>query len=110
MATTTRTAQLYRMVMPGHTCPYGLKAKDLLRRRGFEVEDHHLTTRKATDAFKAEHSVATTPQTFIDGKRIGGFDGLRRFFGLRVADPTATTYQPVVALFAMTALMALAAS
>ena len=98
------------MVMPTHTCPYGLKAKDLLHRRGYMVEDHLLTTREATDALKAEHDVATTPQTFIDGKRIGGYDDLRRFFGLKVADPKATTYQPVIVLFAMTALMALAAS
>ncbi len=106
----TKTATLHRMVMPTHTCPYGLKAKDLLRRRGYAVEDHLLTTREATDAFKAEHGVATTPQTFIAGERVGGYDDLRRFFGLTVADPNATTYRPVVALFGMTALMALAAS
>jgi glutaredoxin len=105
-----KTAILHRMVMPTHTCPYGLKAKDLLRRKGYAVEDHHLTTRAKTDTFKAEHGVATTPQTFIDGKRIGGYDDVRSFFGLKVADPKATTYQPVIALFAMTALMALAAS
>ena len=105
-----KTAILHRMVMPTHTCPYGLKAKDLLRRKGYAVEDHHITTRETTDAFKAEHSVLTTPQTFIGGKRIGGYDDLRRYFGLKVADPKATTYQPVIALFAMTALMALAAS
>ena len=42
----TQPAKLYRMVMPDHTCPYGLKSKDLLERQGFEVEDHHLTTRE----------------------------------------------------------------
>lgn len=104
-----RTAVLHRMVMPGHTCPYGLKARHLLRSRGYRVEDHHLTTRAETDRFKAEHGVATTPQTFIDGVRIGGYDDLRRFFGLKVADPSATTYSPVIVLFAMTALMAMAA-
>ncbi len=107
---TARMAVLHRMVMPTHTCPYGLKAKDLLHRKGYTVDDRHLTTRGATDAFKAEHGVATTPQTFIDGKRIGGYDDLRRFFGLKVSDPKATTYQPVIVLFAMTALMALATS
>lgn len=105
-----KTATLYRMVMPDHTCPYGLKARDLLRRRGYAVEDHHLTTREATDAFKAAHGVATTPQTFIEGRRIGGYDDLRRYFGLKVADPNATSYRPIIALFSMTALMALAAS
>lgn len=49
------------------------------------------------------------PQTFIDGKRVGGFDDLRRFFGLRVRDKDEVTYVPVIALFAMAALMAVAA-
>jgi glutaredoxin len=98
------------MVMPHHTCPYGLKAKDLLRRAGYEVEDRHLTTREQTDAFKAEHGVQTTPQIFIGGKRVGGYDDLRRHLGKRVADPKATTYRPVIALFSMTALLALAVS
>ncbi len=103
-------AILYRMVMPDHICPYGLKAKHLLKSRGFTVDDRWLTTREETDAFKAEQGVKTTPQTFIDGVRIGGYDDLRRHFGLKVADPDATSYKPVIALFAMTALMALAAS
>lgn len=105
-----KTATIYRMVMPGHTCPYGLKALHLLKRKGFAVEDHWLTTREETDAFKAKHAVQTTPQIFIGGERIGGHDDLRRYLGLSVADPKATTYQPVIALFAITALMALAAS
>ncbi|MEO7277185.1 MAG: glutaredoxin [Sphingomicrobium sp.] len=105
-----RTAVLYRMVMPDHTCPWGLKAKALLESEGFTVDDRHLTTRAETDRFKAEHDVATTPQTFVGGKRIGGYDDLRRFLGKRVTDPQALSYRPVVALFGMTALMALAAS
>jgi glutaredoxin len=105
-----KKATIYRMVMPTHTCPYGLKAKDLLRREGYEVEDHWLRTREETDAFKAEHGVRTTPQTFIGGERMGGYDDLRRFFGKAVRDPKAVTYRPVITVFAMTALMALAAS
>lgn len=105
-----RTATLYRMVMDTHVCPYGLKARDLLRRQGYAVEDHTLRTREETDAFKAEHGVKTTPQVFIEGERVGGYDDLRRFFGKRVVDPKAMTYRPVAALFAMTALMALGAS
>lgn len=106
----SKRATLYRMVMPDHVCPYGLKAKDLLQRQGYVVDDRWLTTRAETDAFKAEHGVKTTPQTFIEGRRIGGYDELRRHFGKRVADPEATSYRPVIALFAMTLLMALAAS
>ena len=110
IAGTGKKAVVHRMVMPGHTCPYGLKAVDLLRRSGYEVEDRHLATREDTDAFKAQHGVATTPQIFIGGERVGGYDDLRRFLGKRVADPKATSYTPVIALFAMTALMAMAAS
>ncbi len=36
---TTKTATVYRMVMPDHVCPYGLKTVDLLKREGFEVDD-----------------------------------------------------------------------
>ncbi|ACB24529.1 MULTISPECIES: MauE/DoxX family redox-associated membrane protein [Methylobacterium] len=109
-ATASRKAVLYRMVTPEHTCPYGLKAKDLLERQGFEVEDHLLTDRAQTDRFKAEHQVKSTPQTFINGERVGGFDDLQRQFGKAANDPNATTYTPVIAVFSMTALMALAAS
>lgn len=105
-----KTATLYRMVMPGHTCPYGLKSRHLLRSRGYEVDDRWLTTREETDAFKAEHGVKTTPQTFIGGKRIGGHDDLRRHFGLKVRDPDALSYVPVLAVFAASAALALAAS
>jgi len=105
-----RKATLYRMVMPEHVCPWGLKARHLLHSQGFEIDDRWLKTRAETDAFKAEHDVKTTPQTFIDGKRIGGYDDLRRHFGKRVKDPKALTYTPVIAVFAVTALMALAAS
>lgn len=110
MADTLKQATLWRMALPDHVCPYGLKARDLLRRSGYRVEDRLLTTRAATDAFKAEQGVATTPQVFIGGTRIGGYDDLRRRLGKRVADPNATTYRPVAVLFALTALMAVAAS
>ena len=109
-ATHSKTATLYRMVMEKHVCPYGLKAKHLLKREGYTVDDRWLTTREETDAFKADHQVKTTPQTFIDGERIGGYDDLRRHFGKKIRDPKAVTYRPVIAVFAVTALMALATS
>ena len=110
MPSAARKAVLYRMVTPEHTCPYGLKAKDLLERQGFEVEDHLLTDRAETDRFKAEHQVTSTPQTFINGARVGGFDDLQCHFGKAANDPNKPTYTPVIAVFSMTALMALAAS
>lgn len=105
-----KQAELYRMVMPDHVCPYGIKSLDLLERKGFAVEDHHLETQEETDAFKAKHDVKTTPQTFIDGQRIGGYDDLQKHFGKHVKEPGETSYQPVIALFAMTLLMALSAA
>ncbi|MCE8017592.1 glutaredoxin [Halomonas sp. MCCC 1A17488] len=103
-------AQLYRMVMEEHLCPFGLKSKDLLERKGYEVEDHHLTTREETEAFKREHDVDTTPQAFIDGRRIGGYDELREYFGKDSPGEDETTYQPVIALFATALLMGFAVS
>jgi len=105
---TAKTAILHRMVMTDHMCPFGLKSKDLLERQGFTVEDRHLTSREAVDAFKAEHGVKTTPQTFIDGQRIGGFDDLSAHFGKVTKPKDATTYRPVIALFSVAALMAFA--
>lgn len=103
-----RTARLYRMVMPKHLCPYGRKSKWLLERNGYQVEDHPLRTRAETDAFMAEHGVTTTPQTWIGGDRIGGYDDLRAFFGQPLPEEGATSYRPVIAIFAVAALVALA--
>lgn len=106
------TAKLYRMVTPDHICPFGLKSKALLKRRGFKVEDHHLESRAETDAFKAAHGVETTPQTFINDTRVGGYDDLRSYFGLSQEGRTEgeTTYIPVLVVFVVAALMALAVS
>ena len=108
MSAPQKTAVLYRMVMPDHICPYGQKSLWLLRRKGYAVQDHHLKTREETDAFKALHDVRTTPQTFIDGVRIGGYDDLRRYFGQKVPELGATSYTPVLVVFAVAALIALA--
>ncbi len=104
--TTPKTATLYRMVMTDHMCPYGLKSKDLLERQGYQVDDRHLTSREDVDAFKAEHEVKTTPQTFIGEERVGGFDDLSAYLGKAVQAKDATTYKPVIALFSVAALMA----
>ncbi len=110
MNTNTKHADLYRMMTPKHQCPYGLKTLHLLRQSGFDVVDHHLSSREEIDQFKATHDVKTTPQVFINGERIGGYEALRKHLGKPVRDPNATTYRPVIALFTMTALTALALS
>ena len=105
-----KTAVLHRMVMDKHVCPWGLRALYLLKSEGYNVEDRWLTTREQVDAFKAQHDVKTTPQTFIDGQRVGGYDDLRRFLSKPVKDKDKKTYTPVLVVFAVTALMAVAAS
>ena len=77
--TQDRSATLYRMILPDHTCPFGVRAKQLLEQNGFDVDDRVLGSRAEVDAFKAEQGVQTTPQVFIDGKRIGGSDDLEGY-------------------------------
>lgn len=105
-----KTASLTRMVMPGHTCPYGIKSKWLLEKNGYRVDDHLLTTRDEVEAYKREHGVATTPQTVIEGERIGGYTDLRSFFGKPLPAAGAKSYRPVLAVFAICALLAMAVS
>ena len=96
--------------MDKHICPFGLKSLDLLKREGYEVEDKWLTSREQTDAFKDKHDVETTPQTFINETRIGGYDALRQHFGKKVKAKDETSYQPVLAVFGVAVLLALAIS
>ncbi len=107
---TEKTATLYRMAMPKHQCPHGLKTKDLLQRSGFTVVDNKLTDRESTDAFKAKHGVSSTPQVFIANERIGGYEDTREHLGLKTKSDNETTYQPVIAIFAVAALIAMAFS
>jgi len=79
---------LYRMILPEHTCPFGVRAKALLEQQGWDVDDRILRSREEVDAFEAEHQVETTPQIFIDGKRIGGCDELELHLARKAAAPT----------------------
>lgn len=77
--TQAREATLYRMVLPDHTCPFGVRAKDLLEAHGFEVDEHILSSREEVEAFKSDQAVETTPQIFIGGERVGGSDELEQY-------------------------------
>ncbi len=105
---TGKTASLYRMAMPGHLCPFGLKSKSLLKRKGYTIDDNLLESRDKVDAYMAAHDVEATPQTFIDGERIGGYTDLKKHFAMKVLGEDETTYRPIIAIFGSTALMALA--
>lgn len=74
-----RQATLYRMVLPKHTCPFGVRAKELLDSHGFAVDDRILGSREEVEAFKADRDIETTPLVFIGNERIGGSDELERY-------------------------------
>lgn len=102
----SKKATIYRMVTDKNICPYGIKAKDLLKRNGYEVIDNHLKNREETDAFKEKYGVKTTPQTFIDNKMVGGYDDLLAFLG-EDKPKKETIYTPVIAVFVIALLMAI---
>ncbi|MEB3361573.1 MAG: glutaredoxin [Synechococcaceae cyanobacterium] len=107
MATTTLQAvRLYRMDLPNHPCPWGLRALRLLRAQQIPFEDHRLTSAEAVEAFKAAHGVATTPQVFAGEERIGGYTDLAAKLSVR-PETAAISYTPVVAVFVTAGLMAL---
>lgn len=74
----SKNATLYRMVLPEHTCPFGLRAKQLLERNGFDIDDRILNSRQEVEAFKQEHGLDTTPLIFIGDERVGGCDDLEQ--------------------------------
>lgn len=74
-----RKATLYRMVLPDHICPFGLRAKAMLEAAGYEIDEHILASRPEVDAFMAKHGLATTPLIIIDGEKVGGSSDLERY-------------------------------
>ena len=74
-----KTATLYRMVLPDHTCPFGVRAKQMLEEAGYAIDDQILRSREEVDAFEEKQGVETTPQIFIEDERIGGSDDLELY-------------------------------
>ena len=100
-------ATIFRMVTPDHLCPWGIKAKDLLNRNGYKIDDRHLESEEANENYKEEEGYDETPQIFIEGKHLGGYDALRKHLGMGPDPGEGKTYQPVIAVFAVTLAMAI---
>jgi len=77
--TDSRHAIIYRMVLPDHTCPYGVRAKQMLEAAGYQVDDRILSSREEVDAFQDAEGVETTPQVFIGDQRIGGSEQVEAY-------------------------------
>jgi glutaredoxin len=93
------------MDLPGHPCPWGLKAIRLLQEQHIPFEDHRLLSQEEVEAFKAEHGVATTPQLFAGSEWVGSYTDLAARLGVR-PEAAEVSYTPVLAVFATAALMA----
>jgi glutaredoxin 3 len=76
-------ATLYRMVLPDHVCPFGVRAKALLEQAGFDVDDRILRSRAEVDALETQLGVDTTPQVFMGGEWIGGCEELEDWLANR---------------------------
>ena len=77
--TDRQDAVLYRMVLPDHVCPFGVRAKAMLDDAGYAVDDRVLGSRDDVEAFMAERGVTTTPQILIDGTWIDGSEALEDY-------------------------------
>lgn len=62
-------------------CPFAAKAIQLLDQHNISYRVHVFADQTEEQLFKDEHGVTTTPQVFLEGRRIGGYDELASHFG-----------------------------
>lgn len=90
------------------TCPWGKKAVKLLDEKGVDFHDHVFNSTEDEEDFKTKWDVDTTPQIFLNNKRIGGYTELANYYEVQTdSDPEETSYVPVVAVFSVALLMAI---
>lgn len=59
-------------------CPYCVRAKDLLKRKGVSVTEYRVDTddAKRDEMLERSGGLRTVPQIFINGQHVGGSDDL----------------------------------
>jgi glutaredoxin-like protein len=57
-------------------CPFCAKAKELLRKAGYEYEEIELSQKITSRTLQAVAGAGTAPQVFVGGKKIGGSEAL----------------------------------
>jgi glutaredoxin 3 len=71
------------IVWSKESCPYCIKAKVLLRNKGYEIEERVIGFGYTKDQLLESVPLArTVPQIFLDGEYIGGHDDLVKHFGV----------------------------
>lgn len=102
------------MSTPEHECPWGRRAVELLITQQIAFQDVQFSTQDAIIAFKTQHNVATMPQIFVGEQRIGGYTELAAYLNVEAqtanAQPSQSSYTPVIALFSTAGLVSLSAS
>lgn len=93
------------MVTPDHLCPWGIKGYLLLKRHNFEIEDVHLSSSEENKKYKEENNLSETPDFYIDGQHLGGYDALREHLGMSEEATGGKSYRPVVVIFAISGLL-----
>ena len=63
-------------------CPYCVNAKNLLKMKGIEYEERNIQEGSWTreQLLEAVPGARTVPQVFIDGKLIGTYEHLKKYF------------------------------
>lgn len=69
-------------VLSKEGCPFCVRAKELLKQKGFDYVDITLPHKTRARATGAITGAQTTPQIFINGKLIGGLEQLQRHLGV----------------------------
>ena len=109
MDAAAQQAHIYRKA----TCPWGKKAVDLLKARRIGYVDHVFDDRRDEEQFKDDEGVKTTPQVYIQDRRVGGYDELANHLNVdrsesSDAESEGQSYQPVIVVFGTALLLALA--
>ena len=82
--------KLYRISNPEYECPWGLRAIKLLQYWELDFEDIKLQVHGEVAELRKQYRAATTPQIFLDSKRISGY--------IDLADPELTQIARSVAI------------
>ncbi len=77
------------VVYSGPNCPYCVRAKDLLKRKGVAFEEINVKADVAQmeEMLKISNGRRTIPQIFINGQHVGGSDDLHALDAAGKLDP-----------------------
>ena len=80
-------------VYSGPSCPYCVRAKALLQKKGVAFEDIDVKAdpAKRDEMLRLSNGRTTIPQIFIDGRHIGGCDDLYALDAAGKLDPLLTS-------------------